>query len=80
MSNIAFVLGNGESRKGIQIEDLKKLGTVFACNAVYRTDRPNYLIAVDPKMMHEIAETDYIVSIMKYGQISMYNIIKIKKY
>ena len=23
MSNIAFVLGNGESRKGIQIEDLK---------------------------------------------------------
>ena len=60
MSNIAFVLGNGESRKGIQIEDLKKFGTVFACNAVYRTDRPNYLITVDPKMMHEIAETDYI--------------------
>ena len=23
MSDIAFVLGNGESRKGIQIEDLK---------------------------------------------------------
>ena len=60
MSNIAFVLGNGESRKGILIEDLKKHGTVFACNAVYRTDRPNYLITVDPKMMHEIAETDYM--------------------
>ena len=44
MSNIAFVLGNGESRKGIQIEDLKKHGTVFACNGVYRTDTPDFLI------------------------------------
>ena len=60
MADVAFVLGNGESRKGIQIEDLKKHGTVFACNAVYRTDRPDYLITVDPKMMIEIAETDYI--------------------
>ena len=61
MSDIAFVLGNGESRKGIQIEDLKKHGTVFACNGVYRTDTPDFLIAVDPKMVFEIAETDYIV-------------------
>ena len=61
MSNIAFVLGNGESRKGIQMEDLKKHGTVFACNGVYRADTPDFLIAVDPKMLFEIAETDYIV-------------------
>ena len=59
MSNIAFVLGNGESRKGIKIEDLKRHGTVFACNAVYRTETPDYLIAVDPKMITEIAESDY---------------------
>ena len=59
MSNIAFVLGNGESRKGIKIEDLKRHGTVFACNAVYRTETPEYLIAVDPKMITEIAESDY---------------------
>ena len=59
MNNIAFVLGNGESRKGIQIEDLKQHGTVFACNGVYRTDTPDFLIAVDPKMIHEIAESDY---------------------
>ena len=58
MSDIAFVLGNGESRKGIQIEDLKKHGKVYACNAVYRTDRPDFLVAVDPKMMLEIAESD----------------------
>ena len=61
MSDIAFVLGNGESRRGIDINDLKERGTVFACNAVYRTHRPHYLIAVDPKMIHEIAETDYML-------------------
>jgi hypothetical protein len=60
MVDKAFVLGNGESRTGIQIEDLKQHGTVYACNGVYRTDRPDYLIAVDPKMIFEIAETDYI--------------------
>ena len=59
MSNVAFVLGNGESRRGIRIADLKQHGTVFACNAVYRTEEPDYLIAVDPKMIMEIAETDY---------------------
>ena len=61
MSSIAFVLGNGESRKGIEINDLMAKGTVFACNGVYRTHRPHWLIAVDPKMMLEIAETDYVV-------------------
>ena len=61
MGDIASVLANGESRKGIQIEDLKKHGTVFACNGVYRTDIPDFLICVDPKMVLELAETDYIV-------------------
>ena len=55
----AFVLGNGESRKGIIVDELKAHGTVFARNGVYRTASPHYLIAVDPKMMHEIFESDY---------------------
>ena len=61
MSSTAFVLGNGQSRKGIEINDLMEKGTVFACNAVYRTHQPHWLVAVDPKMMLEIAETDYVV-------------------
>ncbi len=67
MSDIAFVLGNGESRKGIQIEDLKKHGTVFACNGVYRTERPDFLICVDPKMVLELAESDYIINNQVYS-------------
>lgn len=60
MSNTtAFVLGNGESRKGIKIADLQKHGKVYACNAVYRTETPDFLVAVDPKMIIEICETDY---------------------
>ena len=61
MAEVAFVLGNGQSRKGIDLNNLKEKGTVFACNAVYRTHQPHWLVAVDPKMMLEIAETDYVV-------------------
>jgi len=61
MAEVAFVLGNGESRKGIEINDLKEKGTVFACNGVFRTHQPHFLIAVDPKMLLEIGETDYVV-------------------
>jgi hypothetical protein len=50
----AFVCGNGTSRNFISIEELKKHGKVYACNAVYRESRPDYLIAVDPKMIVEI--------------------------
>jgi len=61
MGDTAFVLGNGESRRGIQIEEFKAHGTVYACNGVYRTDTPHYLVAVDPKMLLEIGETEYAV-------------------
>ena len=67
MSKIAFVLGNGESRKDIDIKDLKEKGSVYACNAVYRTHQPHWLVAVDPKMMNEIAETDYVVNNKVYS-------------
>ena len=59
MAKVAFVLGNGESRKGILIDDLKKHGKVYACNGVYRTETPDYLVAVDPKMVFEICESQY---------------------
>ena len=61
MSNTAFVLGTGESRRGIKIAELQQHGKVFACNGVYRTETPDYLIAVDPKMIFEIGETEYPV-------------------
>ena len=62
MTQVAFVLGNGESRRGIKIADLKPHGKVWACNGVYRTEEPDVLVAVDPKMILEIAETEYPIT------------------
>ena len=56
---IAFVVGNGESRKDVNIDKIKKYGTVFACNAAYRNHSPDYLIAVDPTMIMEITQQNY---------------------
>lgn len=52
---IAFVLGNGRSRLRLNLEELKKYGKIYGCNALYREFEPDYLIAVDEKMVREIA-------------------------
>lgn len=54
--SVAFVVGNGKSREPINLHNLKQFGKVYACNAVYRTFRPDYLIAVDVKMILEITQ------------------------
>ncbi len=59
MTRRAFVLGNGRSRMGMKLNKLKKRGTVYGCNALYREFEPDYLIAVDPKMIFEICETNW---------------------
>lgn len=55
----AFVCGNGQSRSFTTIEKLQEHGKVYACNAVYRESQPDYLIAVDPKMVVEITYNGY---------------------
>lgn len=58
-SSIAFVLGNGTSRQGIDPPLLKKRGTMYGCNALYREFSPDYLVAVDVKMILEISKAGY---------------------
>jgi len=55
----AFVIGNGTSRKDISLKTLKQYGKIYACNAVYREFDPDYLIAVDAKMVFEICKAGY---------------------
>src|SRR6056297_1854 len=57
--NSAFVLGNGLSRKDIAPQDLSVHGKTYGCNALYRTFSPNYLVAVDVKMVLEINKAGY---------------------
>jgi len=58
-NSCAFVLGNGTSRKGIEVNELQNCGRVYGCNALYRTHNPDYLVAVDVKMVAEIAKSGY---------------------
>lgn len=58
-SNTAFVLGNGMSRKDIEPESLSNIGPIYGCNALYRTFAPDYLVAVDTKMILEINKTGF---------------------
>ena len=49
-----FCIGNGESRKGFDLEKLRPHGTIYGCNAIYRDFMPDVLTAVDHGIMHEI--------------------------
>ena len=53
------MLGNGTSRKSIDLNQLKEHGTVYGCNALYREFNPDYLVAVDAKMVIEINNNKY---------------------
>jgi len=49
-----FCIGNGESRKGFDLEQLRPHGKIYGCNAIYRDFMPDVLTAVDHGIMHEI--------------------------
>jgi len=55
----AYVLGNGVSRSTIPLEPLKTKGKIYGCNALYREFDPDFLIAVDTKMIIEINNAKY---------------------
>jgi len=59
VKKIAFVLGNGTSRKEINHHNFKKYGTVYGCNALFREYAPDHLVCVDTKMITEISTTQY---------------------
>ena len=54
-----FILGNGESRKDIDVDLLKAKGKVYGCNAIFREHELDGLIAVDPMLEHEIYQSGY---------------------
>ena len=56
---ISFVLGNGVSRQSINPDNLKAHGKVYGCNALYREHKPDFLVAVDTKMIMEITDAGY---------------------
>ena len=53
-SDKVFCIGNGESRKGFDLETLRTHGTIYGCNAIYRDFMPDVLTAVDHGIMHMV--------------------------
>jgi hypothetical protein len=56
---IAFVLGNGVSRRDIDPHILKNWGGVYGCNALYRDFAATALVATDRPIATEIQESGY---------------------
>lgn len=55
----AFIVGNGVSRVGFTLETLKGQGTVYGCNALYRDFDPDWLVAIDDKIITEIEHSNF---------------------
>lgn len=54
-----FIIGNGESRKKVDLMQLNMMGKVYGCNALYRDYTPDVLIVVDGGMQHEVYTSGY---------------------
>lgn len=51
----AFIIGNGTSRRGLPLEQLKEFGVVFACNWFFRDEfRPHVLVCSDEPISLDI--------------------------
>ncbi|NBP57769.1 hypothetical protein EBU71_14785 [bacterium] len=53
------MFGNGRTRLNIDFDEVRPYGIIYACNAVYRDYNPDFLVAVDRKMIDEIAKNGY---------------------
>jgi hypothetical protein len=55
----AFVLGNGVSRRGLDLDLLCRHGTIYGCNALYREFVPDVLVATDRPIADAIQASGY---------------------
>ena len=51
-SKTVFIIGNGESRIGLDLEELRDYGKIYGCNLFYEEFTPDALVAVDERIMH----------------------------
>jgi hypothetical protein len=56
---MAFVLGNGVSRRGLDLNLLGRHGKIYGCNALYREFVPDVLVATDRPIADAIQASGY---------------------
>lgn len=62
----AFVLGNGVSRRGIDLAVLQSKGKIYGCNGLYREFTPDVLVAIDRPIATHLQESGYAQSHVFY--------------
>ena len=68
-----FVIGNGASRKNVNLDVLKQHGKIIGCNALYRDFTPDHLFSNDSIILHEILSSDYSIYNYKLAYLGDYN-------
>lgn len=64
-----FLIGNGESRIGFNLNELKgKNGPIVGCNALYRDFEPDVLCALDQNVITEIQNSGYKGIVAKFNK------------
>ncbi|MCS5653505.1 MAG: hypothetical protein NZ825_12775 [Candidatus Marinimicrobia bacterium] len=54
-----FIIGNGESRIGFDLEQLRDYGKIYGCNLLCDEFTPDALVAIDERVMHPIYWSGY---------------------
>ena len=47
-----FIIGNGESRIGFDLEQLRDYGKIYGCNNLYKDFTPDVLVVIDERIIH----------------------------
>jgi hypothetical protein len=59
VNKVGIIVGNGVTRKLIDLDNLVGKGTIFGCNALYRDfDKWDYLVSIDQGMINEIRNSE----------------------
>lgn len=59
MISNGFCIGNGESRKELNISSLRHYGLIYGCNKAYLSEKFDLLISVDEYIINKIKESDF---------------------
>ncbi len=54
-----IVIGNGPSRRGLDLHKMSESAAIYGCNALFRDFSPDFLFANDRSMVLEILRADY---------------------
>ena len=63
----AYVIGNGPSRQGFDLNKLKDTGQTYGCNALYRDFIPDFIFSVDTRMTQQMVADEVGLKTFHYA-------------